>query len=532
MMSDFLKNKALSTYFLLDALLHEEVERKALMKKIAQIFCVKKQSFKLFAECDKEAVKEIKNVVTYNRYRRLKEYRDLQGYPDPAADDTVAEELISIKGKVFTELKRLKITTADDANGTDVLLELTQRANKGIALAMYAYGIILCAGSGVEANIDEGIKYLKKVADWGNIEACIFCIYYCRDLKNEYGNKLYTYLLSTPYVSEINALSVQYGLSPEKDEIAALTCKMFAHRVAAAEQYDWQLARILKCGALSEPDKQDIVLSGGKDMIKRVSALPLNIKSWENYPVKELAVDFGAEAEKKAVELSLNNIDTLTSEKYRPLCICSDDLYMLDKYSEAISRALDGCNVFTVNLSGLSTENLNKQFGAEILHAIKENGRNAVIIRVCGEALAYPAYGQLILQVVCGVLNTEKRRAFRTDLNFPLNLLQLLPVVLCDGQNLSKFRTTCHVVKLAEMTERDRRKAIEETVKVNAGIYELSSVKIEDAAMDKLVEMKCNNAVAVLDKLFASYDDGSDIVITPSDVDKFSDENETTRAGF
>lgn len=534
-MSDFLMQKAISTYFLMDALLSEGIDRKAIMKRITRIFCIKKQSFKLYENCNEGIVREIKNTSAYNRYRRLVEYSKLRNDSDEIDTfDAITEELISIKGRVLSELDKLKLFAVDEGNGLETMLDLAQKANKGILSAMYAYGIILCEGFGVEPNIEEGIKYLKKVADWNNIEACIICIYHCRELKNEFGDKLYTYLLGTPYVKDMDVLSVQYGLSPKKDEIAALTCKLFANHVAAQDMYNWQIARILKCNVLSKSDKQDVLLSGGKDTIMKVNALPLNLESWDGYCLKECASLLDVGGEGNAIESALRNFDTLTNEKYRPVCICSDDLYMLKMFSEKLEHIFEDCNVFRIVIPDSAFDIFIKQFNTEVLRGIKENERNVVIITASGGDGA-AIRDHIALQTVKNILTTERRSMFKAECNISLNLnfIQLLPVVLCDRQNLNLFRTTCHVIKLQDMTDAERKKAIEEAIELNAKIYELKSVKTEPDAMDALVKMKCDTAIAILDKLFASYDDGGEAVITLGDVNKFADEiADASRVGF
>lgn len=521
-MSDFLKNRGVSTFFLIDALVPRHIDRLEIMRKIAEIFCLDDDADELYQTCSARAVAEIVSVADYNRYLRLRQLSAL-GISDvySRSSDENADELISVKGKILAALEQSKILTSHYANSVDVLINLAEKASGGLVIALYAYGVILCGGLGVEKNLSAGLENLKKAADWNCIEACVMCLYYSQPLREKYGNKLYTYLLNTPYARDMEILSGKYSLSPGKDEIAALTCKLFSNNVAVNIQYNHQVARILECGVLSEPDKQDIVLSGGKDLIKAVNSLPLNLVSWGDYQPDCSRLPFGESEQNRKIATALRNIDTLESEKYTPLCLCSGERYVLDAYRRALAEAFDGCNIIFVNLAECSEDALESTANNIVLRSIKESKPNvAVFIADDGEKLLF---SQKLSGFVFGFIRGEARKAYKLRTGISLNLTSVLPVLLCDKECAKLFRDDCQVIKLKEMTRDDRKMAIEQNIEDNKQLYELASLVVREDAMELLLDKKSNLATAIIDKFCLGFEDGQDAVLTVGDINRILD---------
>jgi hypothetical protein len=480
-------------YYLCKSVLGKHVgDERKLFFSIADIFfipeCAREKLY-LLAESDKAS--EINTKDDFMRRQRVMEYKQAAGIGDEC-DDRV-EEVVLIKGAAINKACDLKIINQSETSQNSLYSNLALFADSGVVVAMRIMGILRCEGIFVDKNERIGLSYLKKAADW-NDTASILAIIHYTDVRREYNlSRLYMLVKDTPFYEIYQKAAEKYNLF-NLDEIreTKLICSAFAAGVLKYDLYDRKYARVIYSKAIAMSYKERAVFNVAHEYISAISDLPLKIMQSPTKQLNLSALDgmtLQRRDEKTKIKFSLNYLRLCDATAYRPICLCSDSKYLLKMYAQALRTKVEGVHVENIDISALSSYDLEPTSNNIFIRSANEDKENIYLLNFYGDLQA--GY----FDCIKGFLQTETRAKFHLNSpNVNINLSAIVPICLCDTNNMPQLKKYCDVIELAPISAEEFPIAIDDIIASKRVNFNLPELDLTDGGL-KLFEGKSVDSV-------------------------------------
>ena len=491
-------------YFLYCAILGKYCVHSDLFNYLADLFYIpNEQRQYLFALTEDEPVKDIVTHGDAMRYSRIRQYCELSDYT-LIYDD--AQEMVSVKSKAIKIAVTNALAACANATQSQIYKTLTDAALAGNIVAMRLLGTLQCVGIFVERQLDIGIKNLVKAGQWGDMVSLLTVSRYLQDDKYalvENLERLAAVVANTQYAELFNKLQQSYGLTVTKQSVEILLLKKaFAANRLKADVYHPLCSRLIFSSALDIKDKEKILFSDNKSLLSEVCDLPLKL----TYGNLQLNVDALAQMslkrakEQAKLKTELLNADLRQHDGYRPLCIVSDDDYVLETYVNAIISMLqDETDHFErIDVADLKSYDFEPTANNVYVRSCSDEHNNVFFLTLKGDI------DSTSLQHVTHFLSSAKRRRFR--LNSPrvtLDLSSILPICVCDETNASRISDAVECVHVADISAQEKRSVVSEMLLSKSKLYLTQAVTAQQEVMNILCSCCPSAAERVLDKLFS-----------------------------
>ncbi|MGN0812252.1 MAG: hypothetical protein ACI4MQ_01925 [Candidatus Coproplasma sp.] len=485
-------------YFLADAMLGEFYDRERLFTILGEIFCLPQgQTDGLFRLTESEAVGEIKTEEGYKRYKRIKQYNRLVGNEQGYTEDE--EQLIAIKGNAIMTAAKYGITAGRESTQTQVVKTLMGGAENGNTLALRITGILKCEGILVAREREGGVNQLIKAMQWGDVTAALAMFAYSDRDKTELLKILNASVRNTPYVFLPQIIAERYGVSAEGcDEEVALIRRAINANKLNKDTYDPMYARIIFSDAIGIKDKKEILFSENREAISETCDLPLRLK-YADMAVDERAIAgmfLNRQKEIDGVLCGLYGSDLRSLDSFRPICLCSDSDYVLDRYVEAIERALPSTHIERIAVGELRDFDFEPTKNNVFVRCLNEKKNNAYILVLKGEI------SEREIELTRALLKSENRRKFRLyQPTVTLDLSSVLPICVCDRENAKKLKNLVEIVELAPLKAAEKPEAIYEVVERKRTDYNIEEVTVAGDVTERLCSLPVETAEKILDKV-------------------------------
>ncbi len=520
-MNGYLRLKLIKAYFTADAVLPEQADRQRIFGALCSAYLGDGDEVELKELLMSEKLGEIDTLGNYYLYNRLRTLRDIDN--SFGRTDERYDELIQLKGAVLEEIHSTGYQN-EGGSAEDIIASIGEFCGRGYVFAIGLYGFMLCEGLCVAADREEGRRILDRAARWNCVDAALLAMHYFPEKAKCYADMLAACLEETPNYGAVGEVAAKYGVTPSPDEQSRLLAKVFRRGEANPAQCNFRIARILKCRALGQADKKTVLLSGSAEYIAAVAALPLNIGDFRETSVKVPELPFEREEEMRAVRIALSNCAISSSALYRPLCVCSDEHYVLSACMDVIRGAFASANVAEINASSFGASAFAARRDNVVLRSLRERERNVAVFVFEGETECGKSEGAL------GFIVPERRRAYKLEEGISLDLSDLFVVVLCDRHNLPAFAECCNVVIFGELTFGEKRNIVRAAIDRNAALFGLRSVQIDEDALSSCCGMDIDLAVGAIGRIFQTFERGTDETITAQRLSKALSANARSHA--
>jgi|GEM_PF-4030327 len=512
----------LEEYFLIESLLGND-PGKNVFYSLADIFGVKKAAIvDLYSITQKSEVKEIKTHQDYNRYLRIRQYLGIYGN----RSEEYWEEIATVKGQALSYASKYELCAKEGTPSLTVQKDLMQRASKGYVAALRTVGILQALGEILDKNRESGLSALKKAAEWGDIKATLAALKFDAKQREENFKRLVAETEDTPYDFLTQMAEKKYGLkSIEKDERITLLKDAFNQQKANPDVYDPIFNRVLQSGIINIEDKTKILLSGNVQLIAQVADLPLKMtfKAMDYQGLEQL---FARSDEKRKIDTVLKNNDLRASSSFKPLCVVSDDWYLLSAYLKKLKSAFSTQRSEVFNLSELNELDLDTTPENVLIRGLNESNNNVLFLIIRGDI------SQGVLTRVQDFLKSTVRKNFRLrNPAISLNVSSVLPVCLCDKENAEKLSAVVDEVKLADLDEKELPLAIKDVFKWKCKKALVSNGVIEDDAIEKLALKGIDTAEKIIDAAIKELRSGT-VLLNEENLRKYVLEIEGDRKSY
>ncbi|MGN1103980.1 MAG: hypothetical protein ACI4QI_03810, partial [Candidatus Coproplasma sp.] len=487
----------LNEYFLADAMLGEFYERERLFAVLSRLFCLPEgEEKRLFELTRSEAVCEITTEDGFKRYKRIKQYNQLVG--NDCGYTPYEEQLIAIKGNAITIAGKYSLIAARESTSTLVIKTIMDGAENGNVAAMRTLGILKCEGLLVERDICGGVSQLTKAMQWGDVTATLAMFAYSDRDKTQLLKILNASVKNTPYEFLPRIIAQRYGVSEEEcDREVLLIRQAINTNRLSKDTFDPMYARLIFSEAIGIKDKERILFSENKETISETCDLPLRLK-YGDITVDEDAftrILSGRDEEKTEVIRALYYSDLRFSDSFRPMCLCSDSEYVLERYVSAIRDALRPAHIERIEVGELRDFDFEPTKNSVFVRGLNENKNNVHLLVFKGEI------SDAAIELTKVVLKSEKRRKFhlyRPALT--LDLSGVLPICICDRENAQKIKNLVEIIELDSVKSSEKPAAIDEIVERICSFYKLDGVTLAGDVTQRLCALPVESAEKVLDK--------------------------------
>ncbi|MDE5593461.1 MAG: hypothetical protein K2I75_05965 [Clostridiales bacterium] len=523
-MFDYNTELALKELFLVQYVLGDAINAHDAFDFFCGVYCVDESDGKeIDALLDDKKLDNIHTVGDYYREVRLRQYfQNFRG--GYVIEDERIEELISIKGATFEKAQNDKLACAYEKSCGRAYDELVRLAAEGTVSAKRILGILQTEGIYVTQDSRAGHENLRDAADWLDIQSLVTVIYYGEVDRREYLDKLYTVTQKTDYAVVVEQLQIRYGIENcMVSEHAKTLEKAFIIGVAKREICSAQRLRVLRSNVLSEKDKRAVLLSGNKDLIPAVCALPLQLDHRKIPMNKGVAAVLNRAEEMAAVTSVLENNDLRDRAFFRSLCICSNSEYVRDAYAEYIRNIFPDDNVVQIDVSSLLPIDLDATENNVFVRSCQEKCSNVYIIKLSGKI------DERIVNLIKAFAPSGGRKAFAVSrLGIGIDLSAVLPVFICDGKNAQLLDGYVCVVKAADVTDDEKEVVLVDLLRKKQQAFSTGTITVDGAAKDILLDMPISRIDGVLDQAVLSrrVDDGP-ICLSADVIEKFVGDNKT-----
>lgn len=488
----------LTNYFYITALIGNFLgDRKNLFDRLAKIFFIPREGAeRLFRIADSRELQEIDSLNKFNQYSRLLEYYGLLGKSPQTTPE--CDEVIRIKGNVFASLKGTPLEVKGNAPRQVVYHSLIAAANEGFVSALFTCGLLQCEGIFFDKNFKAGIKKLNNAADWLDIVSLLALIEYDEDHRGYNLARLEVATCNTP--CENLAREAAHGhvaLHYAGDlSASALLMKAFTTDTMKREQYDSKILRILMSSVLSFSDKEKLICFGNKDLFSAVSNLPLKLgkRSFADMMCScKLKLPFNRPAEQEEVEGWLTRFAD-NSAQMRPLCISCESEYIQSLYDSAITGALDGAHVVRIDISSLTSYDLEPSPGNVFVRNIDEDKLNVFVLSARGDL------NEQALSVAINFARGDSRKQFHIGaLGVSIDLSGIMIIGFCDAWNAGAFKQHFQVMQLKDLSAEERKESVDRIISTRAKVYGLTTANISDEAYSSMRDCSIDQAERALD---------------------------------
>lgn len=464
-------------------------EREALFFGLGETFLVPADELKkLFVVAESPQIADLNSLGSCNRYFRTKSYLAATGEAKP---DEVMDYVASIKSSVVTALNKFKCAVSPDKTYDEITSALRYAAECGYVHAMRTLGLL--QAENILSDRSEGIKRLRRVGEWNDLSALFMLMHY--DGAEHLGAlKLAAKASSANGIVEL--IERKFGKAPPPDDNRLILESMFKSGALDRSVYSPIHAEAIYSPVLDATAKRNLLIATGKAFESLVGDLPLHLAHGEpvSYDAQPLdSLPFKRDEESSAVKRWLGNCD-LRGESYRPIAMCSDSLYMLDKYAAALHACMTGANVVRINVSDTDECYFLPTKNNIFLRNCRDDKVNVFLLYVCGNI------GSVRRDRIKSFLRADGRARFMLDSPaVTLDLGDVLPVCFCDNTNVAELSKLCDTVYIADATRDEKLAIIDDIIAERTDAYGLKSVSLKKGAADKLVSLTVDELDCAID---------------------------------
>ena len=483
-MFDHLTETMLKSYYIAENTVGRfNPDKRALFFVYADIFLLdKEEAERLFALSQTQEVLEIQSEQEYHQYLRMKQYLSMNARSH--REDSELDEIIDLKGTAFAMALNFQLMVSAKDARTVACENLTIAAENGLVLALNALGVLQSEGIVFQKDKENGRKKILCAAEWNSEEGLLAALYYDPINREKYLECLQGCLVRIGHAEVFERVVEQYGpyVKGRHGEYKLLE-KAFRQGIIKRDMYNKSYARLVYSEILGERDKETLVLTPNKELFAEASSLPLKLgHGTAEFPAQALdglRPDHREECDK--VLCALGNIDLRALATYRPLCFVSDSKYMLDYYAAALSRCFKTSHVERIEICDLVDYDFEPTKNNIFVRSCDEDVFNLYLLAFRGE-IPEKAFDH-----VKNFLQSGTRGKYR--LNHPgvvLDLSSVLPVCFADRENAKKLKPYCDLIRIAELTAREKRLLTEKAVREKAAVYGMNELTMQEGLSEKL----------------------------------------------
>ncbi|MBR4770014.1 MAG: hypothetical protein IK090_03690 [Clostridia bacterium] len=502
-MFDRLTETFLTEFFLFDAVLGENYERRRLFSVLGDFFCIPPEMLDgLFEMTEREVVRDVTSADAYNRFRRVVQYNRLVGN-EPCCDAT-ENLLITMKGSAIQTAERYELIADRRPTGTLIAGTLTECAQTGNVSALRILGTLQCEGILTEKDVSLGMKNLTKAMRWGDITATLAVLGYSEKDRPETVKILNASVGDTPFKFFLPLAEKKYGVSAngEANEEVLLLRRAIAAKRLKRDVYDPMYARLLFSDLICRKEKERIVFSESREPASETCDLPLYLPAGD-IPIDDTAFQNMAiqrDAEREKILQVLRNEDLRTCDSFRPLCLCSESDVVLDLYESALCDALKAANIERIEVGELKEMDVEATKNNVFVRGLSEQKPNVYLLVFKGDVSDAAA------NYVKMVLRSDERRKYRLKSpGVTMNLSSVLPVCICDKKNAKKIREYVDIVSLAPVKDEEKEAIIRTIVQQKKAAYSIKEITLTDDAAQRLCALPVESAENVLDRAIREH---------------------------
>ena len=483
-MFDHLTETMLKSYYIAENTVGRFCDdKRPLFFAYAGIFLLpQEEAERLFALSQTQEVLRIQSEREYHQHLRMKQYLAMNARS--AAADSEIDEIINLKGTAFTLALNFQLMfNAKDVRSV-ACENLTIAAENGLVLALNALGVLQSEGIVFDKDEENGRKKILCAAEWNSEEGLLAALYYDPDNREKYLECLQGCLVRIGHAEVFGRALEKYGFYTKgKHEEYRLLEKAFRQGIIKRDVYNKPYARLVYSKILGERDKETLLLTPNKELFAEASSLPLKLghgtAEFHARVLDGVRPDHPEESSK--VLCALGNIDLRGMATYRPLCFVSDSKYMLDYYAALLPRCFEKAHVERIEICDLVDYDFEPTKNNIFVRGCDEDAFNLYLLTFRGE-IADRAF-----DMAKNFLQSGKRGNYR--LNHPsvsLDLSSVLPVCFCDRENAKKLKPYCDMVRIAEVTAKEKRIFTEKTVRDKGIVYGVKELTMQEGIAEKL----------------------------------------------
>ncbi len=483
-MFDHLTEIMLKNYFIAENTVGRFYDdKRPLFFTYAKIFLLpQEEAERLFALSQAQEVLRVQSEHEYHQYLRMKQYLAMNARS--AAADTEIDEIIYLKGTAFTLALNFQLmVNAKDVRSV-ACENLTIAAEDGLVLALNTLGILQSEGIVFHKDEGNGCKKILSAAEWNCEEGLLAALHYDPENRGKYLECLQGCLVRIGHAEVFERALEKYGsyTKGEHGEYRLLE-KAFRQGIIKRDVYNKSYARLVYSEILGEHDKETLLLTPNKELFAEASSLPLKLRhGTAEFHAKALdGVRPDHPEESSKVLCALGNIDLRGMATYRPLCFVSDSKFMLDYYATLLPRCFETSHVERIEIGDLVDYDFEPTKNNIFVRGCDEDAFNLYLLTFRGEIT------ERAFDMAKNFLQSSKRGKYR--LNHPsvaLDLSSVLPVCFCDRENAKKLKPYCDMVRIAELTAKEKRIFTERTVQGKGNLYGVKELKIQEGLFEKL----------------------------------------------
>ncbi len=483
-MFDHLTETMLKSYYIAENTVGRFcADKRPLFFAYANIFLLpQEEAERIFALSQAREVAAIQSEREYHQYLRMKQYLSMNGRPHEGDPET--DGIIDLKGTAFTAALNLHLLY-DAKDVRSVACEnLTLAAENGTVLALNALGVLQTEGIVFHKDGAEGLKKILCAAEWNSEEGLFAALYYDPENREKYLECLHSCLIRNGHAEVFEKVREKYGsYGKGRHREYRLLEKAFRQGIIKRDVYNKSYARLVYSGILGERDKEALLLTPNKDLFAEASSLPLKLGRGK--------AEFHADAldgvrpdrpeEHDHVLCALGNTDLRTLAGYRPLCFVSDSEYMLGYYAALLENCFEASHVERIDVSDLVDYDFEPTKNNIFVRSCDEDAFNIYLLTFRGE-IANRAF-----DMAKNFLQSSKRGKYR--LNHPgvaLDLSSVLPVCFCDRENAKNLKPYCDMIRIAELTAREKRLFTERIVREKGSVYGVKELTVQEGLSEAL----------------------------------------------
>lgn len=522
----------LSEYFLGKAVLGKYLsDDKELFSVLSKICLIpEEERGKLYDLAENETAKKITTDKEYMQHRRLQKYSVLMG--EEQTINAVWEEIVKLKGNAIILAHENHLAAESEGARNGVYTNLSAAAASGSILALRMIGILQCEGIFFEKNKEAGLKNLAKAADWNDGIGILALLFYNEEGRWANVIRLKQVMTDTPFFKLYRLAEKKYGVFEGSDAgEAKLLQKAFNSGVLKRETYEPKYARILNSKVLYLQDKERAMFTQNKEKLCNIGDLPLklvhkNILPFDYTALEDLVVK--RKRETSAIVCALDGSGLRAASSYRPLCICSESMYLLNLYAKALFSLQKGVHSEKLNVAELSEYEFEPTQNNIFVRNIAEDKDNRFLLFFCGEI------SERKMDAINNILQSARRTKFHLiNPGVTLNLGAILPICFCDKRNLDALKPYCDVVEIAPLTREETSCALNEILKRKQKSYNVAQVELRGAPSDVFAGYDIDTAERMIDAAIRAYRaNGAKMLFTREILEEFVPCGDQPKMGF
>ncbi len=474
---------------------------------------------------------EVCDIATLGEYKlqcRLRKYAQLRGID--LAKDGATEDILKIKGRALYIVNECDLGNIANDTKASVYDKIVQKANAGKVTALRLYGVLQCRGLFLAQNSHNGVKNLTRAARWNSEEALLALLYFDATNADKYGSMLYTLTSDTPYGETALNILHEIGIGqPQKSAECVLLTKVFGRGHISPNVYIANYANLLYSPIVSFADKKRFLLSDNADALASCANLPLNFSKNKlaYFPSAIAHLPLSRVDEQNVILQNAVNGDICHLRTFKPLCLCSDSVYMRNYYAKAIEGLYKDANVVTLQVADMEAHDLEPTAHNVFVRSCADDKANVFLLFFVGEI------GESQFKEACDFLQSAKRARMRLmQPDIQIDLSDVLPVCLCDKANAQAVSQYCNQVQIMLPDKRERTILINELIVEKKQQYGLNGLVLGQEIVDKLNSVSVDEAEYALDLAIAANRHGEKtLTLTSENSGKYMKKRDISR-GF